>query len=273
MQSIILHSIWIVIMKMGSTFTLYRATLFALLSMGLLFQSSKASALVGASSDGEALSSSIVMVLKSTKGRASFCSASVIEKNIILTAAHCSAEPEHMMILLRRKGFADVFLQVEAVKVHPLYNAQSITNRRVSIDLALLRVNNPADGSLLPLGMTFDYQPRKESPVLIAGFGQTNEKDRKSEGHLRQSEIYIREPLSNILIWADGGPKTMKGACSGDSGGPLIDPVSRRIIAVTAWASGSQQSQCGSLTQGILLKPHLNWIRTSLEALKRPSAD
>ena len=121
--------------------------------------------------------------------------------------------------------------------------------------------------------MAFDYQPRKESPVLIAGFGQTNEKDRKSEGHLRQSKIYIREPLSNILIWADGGPKTMKGACSGDSGGPLIDPVSRQIIAVTAWASGSQQSQCGSLTQGILLKPHLNWIRTSLETLKRSSAD
>ena len=257
-------------MKLGSMVSLRSASFLTLVILGLFFHSSNLSALVGPSSDGEEFSSSIVMVLKSAKGRASFCSATVIDTDVILTAAHCIAEPEQMVILLRRKAVPDVFLQVRSVQVHPLYNAQSITNRRVSIDLALLRVTIPAGISLLPLTMKFDYQPRKASALIIAGFGQTNEKDRKSEGHLRQTEIQIRDPLSDILIWANGGAKAMTGACSGDSGGPIIDPISRQIIAVTAWASGSQQSKCGSLTQGILLKPHVNWIRTSLETLHKP---
>ncbi len=260
-------------MKMGSTFSLYWAGLIRLLILALFFQSPNASALVGVSSDGEELSSSIVMVLKSTKGRASFCSAVVVDKNIILTAAHCVGEPDQLIVLLRRKHLPDQFLQVSAIKTHPLYNERSISNRRLSIDLALLRLITPAHITLSPLEIKFDYQPRKESHLMIAGFGQTNEKDPKSEGYLRQAELLVREPLSDILIWADGGPKTMKGACSGDSGGPIFDHTSSHIIAITAWASGAQKTKCGTLTQGILLKPHVNWIRTSLEALKRPSAD
>lgn len=226
-------------------------------------------ALVGPSQDGETLSSSVVMVLKSVKGRASFCTGVFLENDIVLTAAHCVAEPEEMIILFRRKGSSDQFFQVRNVKKHPQYNPQSISKREISIDLALVYITSMEQIDPIPLEIETDYQPSKDSTVLIAGFGQSNEQDQKSDGQLRQAEMRIRKPLSNVLLWMESGSKVQQGACSGDSGGPIMDPQTRRILAITAWASGSKQNKCGSLTQGILLKLHVDWIRTTTNNLKR----
>ena len=237
-------------------------------AMLVLWGAQIAHALVGPSSEADEFSNSIVMVLKSVKGRASFCTGAFIKKDIILTAAHCVAEPAQMLILLRTKGASDQFLQIQNVMSHPQYNSKAIATRQVSIDIALLQITTTQAVNPISFNISANYQTSKNASLRIAGYGQRIEQDPKSDGQLRQSDLRVREPLSDILVWLESGTQKSSGACSGDSGGPILDPQNTEIVAITAWASGNKQSKCGSLTQGILLKPHLKWIRTMIDQLK-----
>jgi hypothetical protein len=83
---------------------------------------------------------------------------------------------------------------------------------------------------------------------------------------LRGARLAARAPLSSILLWADDPEHQGAGACTGDSGGPIVTGGLGKVIAITAWSAGAHVgSRCGALTQGALIAPQAGWIESVLK--------
>ncbi|WP_180982511.1 trypsin-like serine protease [Methylocella silvestris] len=128
-------------------------TLFRLLLQlfSALLLAAPANAIVGASEDAADLARSAVMVLTRTAGSAGFCTGAVVAQNVILTAAHCAAAPMDMRVYVKTASGTQL-LEIAATRIHPLYRADAIRRRVVSIDLALLRLSRDLPPAFSPVG-------------------------------------------------------------------------------------------------------------------------
>jgi len=74
----------------------------------------------------------------------------------------------------------------------------------------------------------------------------------------------LRKNPASHIIYTDGS--SGRGVCHGDSGGPLIDPKSQKLVGVTSKTG----SHCAS-KRGVdgFVRPDLNWIRKVILKKKR----
>jgi secreted trypsin-like serine protease len=235
--------------------------------------SGPAFALVGASAPGGALASAVVMVLNRWAGGAGFCSGIVIARDVILTAAHCTAAPRDMRIHFRDESGKPVLMDIEASAVHPLYRAEAQKTRQRSIDLALLRTALPLPGRFRAVTLDNRAAITAGSRLRVAGFGVTREGAGTSAGELRVGLLEARAPLSSILLSAGDPAHAGTGACSGDSGGPIFAATSDIVVAVVDWATGTGPRHCGDVTQAALVAPQRGWIASVLRGwgVKNPT--
>ncbi len=231
-----------------------------LAAMAVVVCSAPASAIVGASQPATELAPFIVMVLNRSGSTSGFCSASVIAQDVVLTAAHCVADPANTRVHFHGAHGEPVIVEVAAIIKHPAYHADAARTRHVSIDLALIRLARPLPASFQPILIAEMNSIKPGDTFRIAGFGVTQEGAAASSGVLRTGRIAARAPLSSILLWADDPTHQGTGACTGDSGGPILASDAPMLIAVTDWAEGMGQQQCGSLTQGALVAQHRAWM-------------
>lgn len=222
-----------------------------------------APAIVGGTENESSLSRSSVMVLSSNGG---VCSAVVVARDVVLTAAHCVTGAAEHRVHFRDEGGEPVLIVPAAKAVHPGYDAKAIENRRRSIDLALVRIPEklPERFERATLAAA---RPAKGESVTVGGWGLSKEGDGKTSGTFRTAALAAIEPYgpSRILLWLQG--TGAMGACQGDSGGPQIS--GGNVVAVTSWSSGAKGQGCGGLTQGILLGPQRAWLDRTLESWNR----
>ncbi|WP_410824701.1 trypsin-like serine protease, partial [Methylobacterium oryzisoli] len=134
----------------------------------LLLAAPAAHAVTGGREDpANPLAGASVMVLSSRGG---VCSAVVLARDAVLTAAHCAAGSAEHRVHFRDEAGAPVLVPLAGVNVHPGYDAGAISGRRRSIDLALLRVATPlpARFSVATLGET---PPRAGASLTLGGYG------------------------------------------------------------------------------------------------------
>lgn len=99
-----------------------------------------AQAIVGGSEESGRQARASVMVLSSRGG---VCTAVVVAREAVLTAAHCvRGGLEHRVHFREPSGEAALIAPAARV-VHPGYDTNAIEGRRRSIDLALLRLPAP----------------------------------------------------------------------------------------------------------------------------------
>lgn len=223
-----------------------------------VFASGGAHALVGPSSDGSTYAGQALMVLAQGPGRASFCSGVVVAPNIVLTAAHCVAAPAATRVHFRDPRGAPVLLTVARVARHPEYRADAVAARAKSVDLALVETAEPLPSSF-SAAAPGDAPNAVGATFEIAGFGMTRQGDPASSGHLRSARLALREPLSNVLLWLDGGGA---GACTGDSGGPVF--YGGAVVGIVAYAQAAVGRGCGGLTQAVRVAPYAGWIQQTI---------
>lgn len=212
-----------------------------------------AAAVVGGAEDQGPLARASVMVLSSRGG---VCSAVVVARDVVLTAAHCvTRAPEHR-VHWRGPSGEPVLVKPAAKAVHPDYDAQARKDRRRSIDLALVRLPEPLPDRFETAALA-QAAPLRHATVTVGGWGVIREGDVRSTGTFRTAALRAVEPHgpSPFLLWAEG---RRAGACQGDSGGLLADGGA--VTAITSWSAGDGGRTCGALTQGVLVGPQRDWI-------------
>ena len=238
-----------------------RLPFWLLLCAGICAISSPALALVGPASEDQSFAAHVVMVLKRGGDRAGFCTGVVLAPQVVLTAAHCVAPIKDMRIHYKDDTGRPEIVEVRAVAVHPGFRADALSKRVVSIDLALVETQAPLDARFSAAELDEAGAVAVGQSVRVVGYGLGREGEGTSGGVLRSAALQVRAPLSAILLWAEDPNGAGAGACSGDSGGPILSGDGAKVLAITTWSAGPNRGiHCGAVTQGPLIAPQRAWI-------------
>lgn len=235
-------------------------------SLVLAFASPAAAIVNGAENNGP-LKSHTVMVLSEGGG---VCSGVIVAQDIVLTAGHCVAGGRNVRVHFRDSSGEPILLEPAEIATHGGYNADAVEARQRSIDLGLIRLQDPLPTRFSPAPLSAARLPREGTPVTALGWGVSKEGEARTTGTFRAADLVVVEPYGpgKLLLWAADpigvGKRPGAGVCQGDSGGPIIRSDGA-VIAISTWAKGRGTSQCGLLTQGMLVAPQRGFIDGTLK--------
>lgn len=160
-------------------------------------------------------------------GSGTLCTGTLVDEEVLLTAAHCVYEPQKGVNYLERpellmvRGGANV---IESGAVTNAIGAQIVLHENwkgdikdmEGVDLALIRLNRP-----LTEFETYTIRERTSPQIgqkgKIVGYGLWEDDLRDSAGVHRQGDTTVQDLRKNRIEM--GEPS---GVCNGDSGGPLF---------------------------------------------------
>ncbi|KAK9308841.1 hypothetical protein QLX08_001265 [Tetragonisca angustula] len=177
------------------------------------------------------------------------CGGSIIAKNWIVTAAHCSTYSTSQYQV--HAGSTNVdnggsLHRVEQIIRHESYGGKSIPVN----DIALFRLAQPLQLDSSRRAVTLN-QAALSSLVgkygLVTGWGTTRQSSSSTPRVLRKVSVPIvsmescRQAYNNLGRIPDGEicagfTKGGKDSCQGDSGGPLV--VDGKLVGIVSWGKG-----------------------------------
>jgi secreted trypsin-like serine protease len=193
----------------------------------------------------------------STTFQQQFCGGTLIDKDSVLTAAHCvfgeSAAPLRATVgrtvLDSNQGQKR---KVSKIFIHPLYNP----GQNDAYDAAVLTLSGNVSG-IAPIKLATSNQDFLETPghnAAVAGWGNTIAQpaggsagssfpNRMREAQVplvsdaEAKKVYGNLFISPVMVAAG---KTGKDTCQGDSGGPMFAKVNSGYtqIGITSWGVG-----------------------------------
>src|ERR1700737_1131613 len=110
--------------------------------------------LVGPAREAPEFAPYVVAVLDKHGSGASFCTASVIAPNVVLTAAHCVSNLSNTRVFFRGGHGQLVLFNVASIAIHPEFRPKIGRKHLISIDLALLRLAEPLPATFKPIELT-----------------------------------------------------------------------------------------------------------------------
>ncbi len=228
-----------------------------------------AGAMVGGAQPAGELGRSAVLIVGS---RGNSCTGVALARDLILTAAHCVLPgAEYRLVEFdanRRPSLRDV-AQVER---HPQFNLGNFTAHRVTADVALLKLKEPF--GLAPARLAPGAPSVKPGDAFtVVGYGVAIRGDGRSGGTARAATLVATGRPGNLQIRlvdpATGGDRAGLGACTGDSGAPVLRDGA--VIGVVSWSTGPGNSAgCGGLTGVTPLSLYRGWIVATARRLGSP---
>jgi len=186
----------------------------------------------------------VLILTKSDTGQEGICAGTMIQPDIVLTAAHCISNPESMQVvfgLAPIKQAADKIIRVKNYIIHGNFNRDG----EVRNDIALLQIQERSPHSSVanvPWTKTKTITPLTSDTSLdVYGYGIDSGKlkkgklNTKSTGVLRTTRLQIVKQSKNGDVFFASQSKG-HGICAGDSGGPAFLGNSNVIIGITSRA-------------------------------------
>ena len=194
-----------------------------------------------------------------------FCGGTLIDKDSVLTAAHCIRkhidDPDlvrHLAVIVGATQLGvgqGVVRDVAHFRVHDRFNLDpKAQGQDMNYDAAVLTLNQPVPNPET-IHLATSSQNSLEKPgrkVTVAGWGSTKTGGKVSSqlhevqvpirGDLVGDNQFIYEPKL-MIVAGEGG----KGNCYGDSGGPLFDKDNKGRYTQIGIVSWGAPSGCGEL--------------------------
>lgn len=200
------------------------------------------------------------------------CTGVFIQKNIILTAAHCVSENIND---IKIKMGDSVFEENRTLDLNPIKVVRHPNYETNGNDLALIQIENVNNLNISPVKIAMEPEMQLENNFLVIGYGvnQVSETDDglQGAGLLRQVE-FSKYLIHNNQFTYSVNQSFGYGVCYGDSGSPAFI-ASNGNYAIAAIASGVSQAndQEACLNQSVFTKvsAYKNWISESVQILNQ----
>jgi secreted trypsin-like serine protease len=185
-----------------------------------------------------------------------FCGGTLIDKDSVLTAAHClvNPKPDKLQVVVGRTALNQNRGQLRSVSrrfIQPRYNGNGY-------DAAVLKLRRAVKG-ITPIKLATAKQNNLEKPghiLTAAGWGvvkqrpgpfdvrtiRMHEVSVPAVSDSRAKRAYQSQGLKYLPSLQVAAGEKGNGACFGDSGGPLFDSGSRTQVGITSHGAG----RCGT---------------------------
>jgi hypothetical protein len=234
---------------------------------------SPALAVVGGAPPAPAiLTRSVVMVVGSY---GALCTATVIARDLLLTAAHCAQPGAQYQFVDAESGRETALKDIARIARHPQFELKKLFAHLATADIALLKLAGPLAPQFLPLPLdTRASQTDAGELITVAGYGVAVRGNGDSGGVLRAAALV-----------AVGGPDTLQirlvdprtkgkraglGACTSDSGAPALrgNGDGLAVAGLVSWSTGpNMRGGCGGVTGVTALAPYAAWIVETARSL------
>lgn len=190
-------------------------------------------------------------IVSLSQGGSHFCGGVLIDSRTVVTAGHCTEGQRASSVKVRAGTITwasgGTQVGVSSLTLHPSYtvDSQGVPDN----DIGVWHLSTPIATSSTIGYATLPAQgsdPSAGTTLTVAGWGTTSENSNSLPSALRKVSVpvvarstcnseYSGEISNNMFCAAvaAGG----KDSCSGDSGGPIVDP-SGTLVGVVSWGQG-----------------------------------
>jgi secreted trypsin-like serine protease len=185
--------------------------------------------------------------------RSGFCAGSLIDRNSVLTAAHCLLNTTGAVVVVGQTDLRNKNRGQEIGASRPFIHPRYLGN---GYDAGVLKLRRPVKG-IKPIKLATAKQNKLEKPghILTAtGWGVMKQRPDILPKRMNEVSVPVVSDSRAKRAYRSQGPKYLpslqvaagkegKSPCFGDSGGPLFDPGSRTQVGITS--HGAVQ-KCGT---------------------------
>jgi secreted trypsin-like serine protease len=220
------------------------------------------------------LARSTVALYKKTSSGGMLCTATLIKKDIALTAAHCVERGVNGMVVVFGESIdsedRDVVRVAEA-EVAREWNETHLGGEDAG-DIALVRIEGKLPkgyrvAHLLPASVKL----QKGDKVILAGYGISNAILKTGAGKLRKAAVTVEKPSfgkTEILLDQRKG----SGACHGDSGGPAFVEHDGKIYLMGVTSRGypaTAPDDCRHEVVYTKVDAYRSWIKETAKEMEQ----